>query len=285
MRLKSGFLPYFAILALTLGLPGGALAQSKSSTALMSVPATPSAFSLETDVDYYSNLYKSGVFERQEELDYTFVPAYEFNSTWSMNALVIVTQDTLNTQDSVLSNTPVSLVMNEFTKETRTSLFQLKGKLSGILPTDQNARVNQTFNGGFGIGEILVWDHPMSRLPTKFLLKQYFTRNLHSYDVASDGSFNVEYLSATKMSFTLYLTQKFSVILKAEEDVGFAYHGEQASAFLTDAILSYDFNKIFSMNVGLANHGDMLVANGKDSNFSYFNDQSSQAHIGIGVNL
>jgi len=108
---------------------------------------------------------------------------------------------------------------------------------------------------------------------------------LNEYTQSATGDTLTEYSFPQDLIFEYKFNNAFSASLFSRYIFALSYQGQLKQAFLTDLGIAYSINDQFQLSVGISNEGKAFKADGVESNFRYFNDQTSEIHFGIGMSI
>lgn len=258
-------------------------AQNAVSKSSYKAPSQPSKkLSLPLIVEFSGNQLDTTEPDSSRSIVISSLPAYLISGTWAVASKIAVEKETLHQQDTSINNIPISLSYNRY------KLFEVisvKNKFSGTIPTALKSREEESYRGALSLATDFSYEFGGSTLPTKLIYGLGLTRNLHEFTQSKDGVNNVQYSLRQDLILGLSLTEELSLEISTIYRHGRSYGDYQRDSFTNAAELALATSKSLGLQMGITTEGNMLTANGRDSNFNYYNENTSIIYAGLTYTL
>lgn len=109
----------------------------------------------------------------------------------------------------------------------------------------------------------------------------YLGRGLHRFSTGPGGSSNRAYTIAQKLGLNWAMSRKVSLALSFQHGNHWTYEGNLKQNFTAAEELTFDASDKLSFSLGHKNGGDVLRANGADSNIELFNGATSVVYSSV----
>lgn len=233
-----------------------------------------SPFRVVISVSGSSNLYRQSSPDHEASTELFMSPSYSFTDKTSISLKSIVTKEMTQAKNTTLSHTTVAL------KTKGPLLFagiSSSGQMSGVLPTDEEARLSDRFQGGLGLGGTLRW--VWKKLASTYSLSG--TRNFHEYTVNSGGSPNIQYGLSQGLGFEIEINPQWAFSTSGFYRQAWTYKNFERHSYGFEAEMSYGMSKAWSLSAGFSNTGPAFKANGTESNIKVFDENTSVIRAGV----
>ena len=227
-------------------------------------------FNLETS----SNMYREDSVDREASTDFLLNPSYQLTDRYSLAAKSMISKEETGARNTTVSNTSISLKMKGIEIGKNASLSH---SLTGILPTNEEARKTDRFQGAVAIGNGIGFR--FLNVDSKYVIT--VQKNVHEFTVNADDSPNVEYSLKHDLSFDIELTPKLSLSPSGYYRTGWTYHNFTRNSYGLGLDLNFEAAKDFVIYVGSGNEGAAYKANGTESNIKAFDQNTSVLRAGL----
>lgn len=257
------------LLTMLLVLKSAAFAQEGTSTYSLKTEKIQreNPFHLTMSLTVSSNLYKDGSPNREASTELLFNPSVELSKETSLAVKAVLTQEQTQAQNTLLSNTLISLSTKGPDFGTTESNFTL----GGVAPTDPEERKTNHLQGGALLGTSLKnhwrmfnWTYGLS-----------LTRNFHEYTVNAEGEPNIQYSLKNALELEAEINSKWSITTAGLYKKGWTYRNFQRDAFGFEMGVNYNLSKTLQVSAGFSNEGGALKANGQDSNIQIYDEKTT----------
>lgn len=262
------------------------VATAKISTSVNDLKSEGEAkkFSLDLDLSSDSNLRSTSDPAYQANSSITLSPAYKFNSLISISGKAGLDQKLYADQKTELANTSIKLSFSPFNlDESRAAtLF-----LSGVLPTNETDRLQNSFQGAAGAGAdftqkyftLGIRENGQAKLTLSAL------KNFHQFESSSEFVPNISYRIRETADMSQDITKKLSVEVIGYYQTGFTYNNDLKTFFHLEENLQYAATKQIAFYIGHANEANALQNNGIDSNISLYDAYTSTYKAGTTISF
>lgn len=248
-----------------------------TSTANESVESKRTSISLR--LDYSSNLYADTEPARERNFGFLAIPAFKISEFWSLSSRISVSKQVVGPENSELANIPAGLSYNRF------KLFEsidIKNKISITTPTNQELREQDSYRGGVSLGTDFTYKTHSKILPTSFTYGISLIRSIHEFEVNSSGSPNIQYTLRNDFIIDTGITENLSLSFSGVLRQARTYNDYQRESFISEIEMAYSVTPAWSVFAGTSNEGNTLKANGRESNITYYNENTSFLYMGMG---
>lgn len=239
-------------------------------------------WSIKASVSNSSNLFGDSVAAGgSRENSYLLNPSIQASETINIGVSMLFTHNLLQEQASDFENTgvvgrikPLVIVKD---------VLSLKPAISGLVPTNQKSREDESLQGGLGGSLGLGADLKKFRVPLTVDYSFAARRNFHEFIRNDKGTLNNEYRLAQALVFSTTFLRRFSMTSANRLISNIAYSGTTKSAFELSQELGYQINDNVAVSIGHSNAGNTLKADAKSSNLDLINDNTSTLSAGLEV--
>lgn len=220
------------------------------------------------------NLYQD--YNQINATELTLWPSFKLGENTSLSMLAVVSQDHVHARNTSLSNTSLNLSLAKFHLAND---FTWSPSLSAALPTDEGMRKSDSFQGSVGAGSLFVRKKEGS--PLEFAWALAVVRNIHEYNLSAEGGALLEYTLKNRIVLEYFWTERWSTSWVSDYIVGSTYGQNTKTKFANALDLNFEFAKNWIANAGVSTDGDAKKYDGVQSNFSFFNENTSVLRLGV----
>ncbi len=266
-------------------LLAGAAAKAATVGAPVSVAQTPelaasaNRFGIRADADVATNSYQN---DRQTESSYTLRPSYKWNDQLSSSVTVAFTKQHYETQEFLMEDSSVGL--------TRAKITLMRGltwspSVSGIIPTNKKSRVEDSLKWGANLNNALSFEVPGLRdltfdytLSLRYRQYEFFTNTV--------GKPNYPYRISNLLGATYQATKIIDIGLTFNPVTSWTQRTNAAkTSFELTQELGAQVTPEVRLAVGHTNLANAYKENGRDSNISVYNAESSTFYGSLTITL
>lgn len=235
-------------------------------------------FSGSVGLSYSGNMFDQASYEASRDLGLEFVPTYIFSEFSSVSAKINLDREFFgqeNVEILALANIPVTFSYKRF------QLFKsidISNRLVVALPANELIRRRDSYNGAIGLGTD--FGYKVQSFPLDLQIGFTLSKNFHEYEINRDGKPNNSFVFSTSF-LAKYKVQKFTISASGAYKKAQSYGGFERDTFLNGIEVEYAHNDSYAFQMGTKNEGSALKANGKDSNFEFFNENTSALYAGL----
>jgi hypothetical protein len=206
--------------------------------------------------------------------------SYKLSEFWSVTSIIGGEKELVGRQEIHMSNTPIKLSYKRF---VLLDVFKVENRLTATLPTNDEIARDTSYRGGVNLGSD--FKHEFKAIPVDFVYGFGVTRNLHGYELDREGSPNIEYSIIHSIALVGHLGKKVNLLGAMSVKNGKTYVGAEKTTFLGKAGVEVEVTKSFSAGVEINNEGDALKADGRESNISLYNENTTVLGAGLSYNF
>jgi hypothetical protein len=156
-----------------------------------------------------------------------------------------------------------------------------------VLPTSERSRRRESLY--FGARALARLSLQLSEKPGWSWLSAYYdlsvTKAFHEFETATTGAVNAEYRISQWINTSASLSDRWQLSVDLIRSSNLSYQGNFRHSFSITETLSYQLASGQTLSAGVSNEGDVLRANGIDSNLSIFDPVSSRGFISLTLPL
>ncbi len=226
-----------------------------------------------------SNLRDTSDSDYKAANTFLFKPSYKIIEQLTLAARIEATKhyESAN-EDTELENTQLILIVTPLELSgDRTLGFTF----TGVLPTNEKDRTNNTFNGGTGALIDLTQKYSFLDRAGSISYAVSGMKNYHDFDRNNAAEPNLSYRFRQIVTLRQDLSDSFHLQIIGRYQTGWTYQDAFKSAFLISEEISYDITKTFAVYVSHTNDGDALKSNGIDYNIKAYDKKSSSFATGL----
>jgi len=265
----------WAILAIWGIAPNSALAQQQQ---LAQVPTRRVSALLFTELG--SNFYPWGSVDHQAYLSLFGVLGIRFNPEWRLSVLAPASKNLSGLREFTLFD--VALLAG-YRPLPLGPYLMLMPQAGIVLPTSERSRKRESLY--FGARTVLRLMSNFSGLPKLSWLSSSYdlslTKAFHEFETATTGALNSEYRVSQWINVSASPNDAWRVSTDFIRSSNLSYQGKLRHSFSITETVSYSLASGKMVSVGISNEGDVLRANGIDSNLAIFDTVSSRAFVSL----
>lgn len=236
------------------------------------------AWGLSTSMTASSDFYDTQDSSHNSDASFEVAGTYKWNARWA-SALSLVAakgfnqEQKLSVEDGILSTT--------FKAGSLAQDLALNLSAQTLLPISEESRQRSTLTV-LTVGAGIVYD--LIHIGLKHAAATYtfyLGRGFHRFATGPGGSSNRAYSVAQKLGLNWEITPAFSLALSFQHGNHWTYEGNLKQNFTAAEEFNYQANKKLSFSLGHKNGGDVLRANGADSNIELFNGATSVIYSSV----
>lgn len=209
---------------------------------------------------------------------------YRWNDDWRLSLQVPANQSLTDPVEFTLfdwaltaSKTPIALNPS----------LSLVPSLGAVLPISTRSRLRESLRLGVRGGLRVLAD--FSRLPRLSWLGAFYelsaTKAFHEFETATTGAVNQEYRFSQRLNLSAQATDHWSFSVDALRFSNLSYQRNFRNSFSITETVSYSASQALTVSAGISNEGDVLRANGIDSNLAIFDPTASRAFLSLSLAL
>jgi hypothetical protein len=231
-----------------------------------------------------SNFYPFGSADHQAYLSLFGVLGIRFNPEWRLSVLAPASKNLSGLREFTLFD--VALLVGYRPLPLGPYLL-LMPQAGVVLPTSERSRKRESLY--FGARTVLRLMSNFSALPKLSWLSASYdlslTKAFHEFETATTGALNSEYRISQWINVSASPSDspgnswRLSVDLIRSSNL--SYQGNLRHSFSITETVSYSLASGKMISAGISNEGDVLRANGIDSNLAIFDPVSSRAFVSL----
>ncbi len=243
----------------------------------VSSDASLKKYSFSIGTEYQTNLRKNSSPDQDNSTSLNLVGEYVLRPQSSITAEIDIIRSHKSDGSTQLSNLVIAYKLTEYEilKE-----LSFKPILYTILPTNERAREDQTFNGALMIRPVMVY-RPSNISDLTITNSLYLVKQFHEYNVQRNYAQNTEYILRYRLDVGYNLLEKLSIGGRADYIRGWTYSRFAKDNFYLMQYLGYQLNSSWSTYVAHENQGAIRGANNYGNNIEVFSEKSSYVSLGI----
>jgi hypothetical protein len=242
--------------------------------------AQTKAFGLNISMSVNSTLHEADDANRSTYAQLLLAPTYAISKDWVASAFWTIDQE-LNHDRLVTPNDLLTSI--RYGTPVKNDYASLSALLSANLPVSKRSRERDSLIVGMGAAARVGYDLARAKVPLGGMYQLGVGRNFHEYTVSTTGKSNSKYTVKNRLVVSLALLDRER--LQVATDLAFSnnwsYLGEMTSSFSIGEELTYKVTPTLALATGIGNSGNMLKANGADSNFAVFNGETSEVYVSV----
>jgi hypothetical protein len=271
-----------ALLLSLLVAPGSAPAAEQAGQSVAQA-RKPSPFRVGVTIDATSNLLEPGDVEHTADTKLWLAPSYKISDPVSVSGLFIVQKDLTGLKETHLIKS--SLTARH--KGTRLNPYlTLSPAVTVALPLTHNAVARESLITSVAVAPRIGFDLTPAGLDT---INGFFdlslSRGFHRYETQTTGRSNTQWRLTPWLVVNVGFLTDFTLQLSAVRATSWTYAGNSRGAFDLNEELSYAITSDVSVAIGHNNSGDVLAANGTDSNIGIYDERSSTVYTALSFSL
>jgi hypothetical protein len=118
-----------------------------------------------------------------------------------------------------------------------------------------------------------------------FGLTPSVVNNYHEYEIADGGRFNMQYVFTAMLFASYNFSEKLAATISYAPTRGYTYRGTSRDTFLLAYDLSYVWTDKVSTSVGLATNASTIKSSGRESNYTFYDQNQSVGYFDIVISL
>jgi hypothetical protein len=269
MRNVTGFFSLGIFIAIS-----GIQTLAQTGTSISQIPIesevkTKKKLGFEVSVKSQSSLESPSDPNHEAESSVWLSPNYQITPDLKASALLVYFRDHQNAAEpNRISN--LKLVLSGF-KARLSKTLALTPAIAGRLPTNREARSDDTFQGSVGI-------EPKLSFESGAWLANYrlaIVRNIHELTLDRNGEANLQYTVSNLLNLGYKISKRVSILVSGEAIVGRTYRDFERNKFEIYEEINFAVSDALSFDLGHSNSGSALKPNLRDSNVAVYSDQSS----------
>lgn len=231
---------------------------------------------VSTSLSSSSSLHSPDDYNHSAESRLTIAPNYRITDDLKLTASFSGLQQLDGGKKSSLSNTRVSLQQNPRTITPDLLWFPT---LMTDLPTNVESRKLSTFRGAVaaqatGIQAVRIMEQNFSVIP----LFRY-THNFHRLTRTASDTANIDRSVLGALYVETGLMKNLTLTVGGNYTYAWTYQTSTREYFGFSQEISYAINKALTVSAGHTNDADVFASNGRTTNVSLFNDNSSTVYV------
>ena len=260
-------------------LSGALAAVGSAPTSQITLDAeTPKAkkISVTVDIAAETNLRRTHDPDYAAKLNVLISPSYAFHKRLRLSADLAGTQNLYGVKNSELQNTTFSLTITP----GATSRLLKSASLLALLPTNEQARTQESLQGGAGLSLKAGVSPDLFKKNLSIGYKISALKYFHQYEESSNYTANVSYRIRHSASVGYSLSDRLSFELSGLYRTGWTYQNALRTDFETAESLLFEIGPTSTIYASHSTSGNALGANGTDSNISFFDAQNDTWSLG-----
>jgi hypothetical protein len=229
-----------------------------------------------------SNLLPWGNADHSAYLGLFGVASRPLGAEWQISLLQPANQDLTEERRLVVFDTTV---LAQHRAYSPSPLVRIAPSAGIVLPTSKRSRLEDSLY--FGARGVLRVSADLSSIPALSWLGAFLdlsgTRAFHQYETRISGGVNQQYRFSGWINFSASLGDRWRLSADLIRSANLSYQGALRNRFSITETLSYQLKSGKSVSVGHTNEGDVLRANGLDSNIAIYGAYSSRAFISLAL--
>ncbi|MBI3535311.1 MAG: hypothetical protein HY072_07485, partial [Deltaproteobacteria bacterium] len=229
-------------------------------------------------VEFESNLKAVNSSENISNLNFYIVPAWNVLKNLKTLFIFNIQKELVADRETKILKSDLGITYGPVHLNPHLSLTP---KLGFILPLDYKKRVYESLILGLRSGIKL--DANFTRIQPAYEISG--TRFLHRYSTALNTKTNLKYQLSQKISFdiTPELTPLQPLVLSSALSLvsAWTYFGTLLNRFEWNQEASYELNSHLALLLGISNSGDLLKANGYESNIAFWNENQTTYYFSL----
>lgn len=233
------------------------------------------------DLSYNTNMYETADPDYSSSSDLMLTYRYKFSSNYTYLLVFGANQDFVDDKKTTLYDTTTAL---STTLYDNTGL-SISGKIALTIPTDRESRDNTSLITQIATGVGFVYSVPALK-ELSFSYSPTYTLNIHEYQTQLSGVSNNQHSFKNTFSASLDLFESLNFDITYIHRSNWTYEGyRKTDAFQLDETLTYTISPSISLAAGHSNYASIYKANGADSNYKFYDRDSSTYSLSLTVNL
>jgi hypothetical protein len=226
-----------------------------------------------------TSLHRNTDQDKQLSSDFSIGPSYKFDNGVRIGTSLSGSKDLLNEREWNWNNSYISLSK---------SLGSFSGvKVGGLalvhIPLSEYAQDYQKLRTGIMLAPSFAYS--LSSIGLERISLSYrpsITRYFHQYTTSLTGGSNTQYSFGNRLGMNFSISDAAYFALNGSYARSFTYLGNEKDSYSFSSALGYSPTPHSSVEIGHANGGSPLAANGKDIEIEVFNNRDSSVYMSFG---
>lgn len=210
--------------------------------------------------------------DRSTGMDFEFAPWVQVSKQIKLDAYIAANQDLRGDREFKLANSRLGIANTPV--EILGPSLKYRAKLTWALPTNETDRELASFRSSLSLANRFYYE----LVPD---LSGYYQlslgRGIYRYDTTAAGESNNEWTLANTLLMN-YDIKKFYLQLVPRISSTRTFRGTDSTRFELTEEVGLNFDK-FAVGIGHTNSDNLYLANGRDSNFSVFDRDTSNYYL------
>ena len=231
-----------------------------------------------------SNLYSSGSSDYSASSSLVLIPTWRWTPDWTVAMSLSAAKDLTGFRDLVLYDPSLRISRSAVSLNP---FFSVSPAVGMILPATSRSREREGLITA--VRPALRLSADLSRLKkpvlrdVSLMYEVAVSRAFHQYTTSTTGSVNTAWKLSNLVSLGYAPGERWSFSADFMRNTGWSYQGGARHSFSLGESVNYQFSRAISLAVGLTNDGDVLRANGLNSNIAIFDSTSSRVFTSFTV--
>ncbi len=221
-----------------------------------------------------SSVLERGANTASSSMDLEFVPWVSLSKKIRMDLFLGLSKDLRNEERTTFQNSTLAIFN---TPISFTPVFKYRAKLGALLPTNEESREIHSFRGGINLSNRF-FILPTSLPELSMFYQINVAKNFHRFQTTGLGESNQSY-SIAHAYFANYEIGNFYFSVTPRFTQRWTYQGTPSTLFSNTEEVGMNVRADFSLALGHTNADNLFQANGRDSNFSVFDQDTSNYYI------
>jgi len=231
-------------------------------------------FRLTTTLQAASSLHRTEQDGRDAYGRIILAPSYLLTDQIRGTVTGSLIQNNNEEEKTVFGNTKLTLSRKPLQLGTDTSLVLIGG---GRLPTNPDDRRDNTYQGALLIEPYVMHEMKIFGQPVTGTYQLQATKNFHKYDRNNVSAANMSYSFLNYVSLDTYIMKNVVLTLEGDYTYARSYQDTPKTLFSLGQVLTYEQPQ-WSVSVGHTNSANAFKPNGRDSNVTAFDQNTSSVY-------
>ncbi|MEZ4871798.1 MAG: hypothetical protein R2827_06030 [Bdellovibrionales bacterium] len=235
-----------------------------------------SRFGLSSSLEYRSNLYGDGEFEKATHLGFDITSTYKISKNFITSARAAISKDLVGPGDVSLSNLRLRVSQSAYPVGLN---FKMSPRISLYMPTNEVSRQDKRYFGGLAAGLLFVSEKPVIGLDIQYGLS--LKKDFHEFETDNLNQELVEWGLTNGLTFGMPFGDRWRIEVSGSYQSVQTYRGTLKSLFILDESLSYNINEKMSLVFGHTNEGNAFQYDGVTNNIGVYDEKTSTLYMAL----
>ncbi|PIU00718.1 MAG: hypothetical protein COT74_03380 [Bdellovibrionales bacterium CG10_big_fil_rev_8_21_14_0_10_45_34] len=264
-----------------------AMGRSESGASSISVKKAASevdtkVFSALLSYTFESNLASTSDSKRSQASVFRGLFSANFQEAGTLIALTSIQRMHVKPEDTIIGNT--ALFYQVDLMSVRSDLDFFVGALA-VAPTNEVSREKDSYQGAAGVAPGIRHSQNFLGVKSSVSLSYNYLRYFHGYTLNSEAVPNIQYSHGPELLFAGAYKESVSFLFNAQLLNGTTYRGLTKQSYQLLSLIQYHLGEKSRLIFRYENGGNLLRRNGRDSNFSFFDQQDTLFGLGLGLQI